>query len=244
MGKKKKAYKLLFEDEHLILLNKAPKVLSIPDRFTPEKPNLFQMLNERYGKVFVVHRLDRETSGVMCFAKTEEAHKHLSQQFEKRTVQKTYLALCEGVFLNKEGEVDLGIAPHPSISGKMITSNKGKSALTTYKVREEFKAFTLVEARIHTGRTHQIRVHLQALGHPLAVDALYNKRKALYLSEFKRKHVPPGRDKVEKPLLSRHSLHAWRLELLHPSGEEALEFEAPLPKDFKASLNQLRKWNT
>lgn len=242
MGKHNKAYDLLYEDDHLLLINKAAPLLSIPDRFTPEKPNLYHLLNEQYGKVFIVHRLDKDTSGIICFAKTEEAHKNLSRQFEERTTEKTYLALCEGVPLQSEDKIELGIAPHPGISGKMITSNKGKAALSTYKVLETFKAFSLIEVQIHTGRTHQIRVHLQAIGHPLAVDPLYNKREALFLSEFKRKSFHLGREKEERPLLTRTSLHAWKLSILHPVTEEKISMEAPLPKDLKASLNQLRKW--
>lgn len=242
MGKRTTSYDILLEDDQLLFLNKAAHVLSIPDRFKPEKPNLYHMLNERYGKIFIVHRLDKETSGVMCFAKTEEAHKSLSQQFEQRTTEKVYLALCDGVPLKKEDTIDLGIAPHPTIAGKMIVSNKGKAARTTYKVLEEFKAFSLIEAQIHTGRTHQIRVHLHAIGHPLAVDTIYNQRTALFLSEFKRKAFHLGKNKEERPLLTRNSLHAWKLSVLHPSHQQPIQVEAPLHKDFRAALNQLRKW--
>jgi 23S rRNA pseudouridine955/2504/2580 synthase/23S rRNA pseudouridine1911/1915/1917 synthase len=178
----------------------------------------------------------------MCFAKTEEAHKFLSQQFEQRVTEKTYLALCDGVPLKKEDTIDIGIAPHPTISGKMMVSNKGKAAQTSYKVLEEFKAFSLIEAQIHTGRTHQIRVHLHAIGHPLAVDPLYNQRSALFLSEFKRKTFHLAKNKEERPLLARNSLHAWKLRVVHPATAEPLQIEAPLHKDFRAALNQLRKW--
>jgi 23S rRNA pseudouridine1911/1915/1917 synthase len=242
MGKQTTSYDILLEDDQLLFLNKAAHVLSIPDRFKPENPNLYHMLTKRYGKIFVVHRLDKETSGVMCFAKTEEAHKSLSRQFEQRTTEKVYLALCEGVPLQKEDSIDLGIAPHPSISGKMIVSNKGKTAQTTYKVLEEFKAFALLQAQIHTGRTHQVRVHLHAIGHPLAVDSLYNHRSALFLSEFKRKAFHLAKNKEERPLLARNSLHAWKLSVLHPGRQQPIQVEAPLPKDLRAALNQLRKW--
>ncbi len=243
MGKPKQTFDVLFEDDHLVLVNKPPLLLTIPDRFTPEKPNLYHLLQEHYGKIFIVHRLDRETSGILCFAKTEEAHKDLSRQFEQRTVEKIYLALCEGVFLEQEGRIDLGIAPHPTVSGKMITSNKGKSALTTYKVLDTFRTFTLVEAEIHTGRTHQIRVHLKSIGHPLAVDPIYNpQRQALYLSEFKRKKFNLSKDEEERPLLARTSLHAHQLTFDHPHTRERTSQMAPLPKDMAASLKQLEKW--
>ncbi len=242
MGKKGKAYDLLHEDDDLIVINKSPQVLSLPDRFSPEKPNLYHLLSERFQKIYLVHRLDKETSGIMVFAKTEAAHKSLSLQFENREVQKFYLALCEGVFLGKEGRIDKAIAPHPSIAGKMICSSKGKSALSTFKVLETFKSFSWLEVQIHTGRTHQIRVHLQSIHHPLAVDALYNRRKALMLSEFKRKSYNKPKDQIESPLMARSSLHAHKLSLIHPSSQTLFNMEAPLPKDLKATLNQLRKW--
>lgn len=242
MGKHNKPYDILWEDDQLLLLNKSAGVLSIPDRFSPEKPNLYQLLNDQYGKVFIVHRLDKDTSGLICFAKTEEAHKLLSRQFEQRTTEKIYLALCDGIPLKKEGDIELGIAPHPTINGKMITSNKGKAAHSAYQVIEGFKSFSLLQVQIYSGRTHQVRVHLQAIGHPLAVDPVYNQREGLFLSEFKRKAYHIGREKEERPLLARTSLHAWKLSLQHPKTEEILQFEAPLPKDIRASLNQLRKW--
>ena len=244
MGNRKNTYELLFEDDHILIVSKAAHLLSIPDRFKPEKPNLYHMLNEVYGKVYIVHRLDKETSGILCFAKTEEAHRSLSMQFENRSTTKTYLALCEGTPIQAEGSIELALAPHPTIAGKMITTNKGKSALTTYKVIENFKAFSLIETHIHTGRTHQIRVHFQAIGHPLAVDPVYNKRTALFLSEFKRKRFNMGKEKEERPLMARSSLHAWKLSIQHPHTKEEISTEAPLPKDFRATLNQLRKWNT
>ncbi len=243
MKKSKNTFDILYEDDQLVLVNKPPLLLSIPDRFTPEKPNLYHLLQQQFGNIYIVHRLDRETSGLLCFAKTEAAHKSLSQQFEKRTVEKVYWVLCEGVFSSGEGRIDLGIAPHPTKNGEMVTSEKGKSALTTYRVLETFRSFSLVEAQIHTGRTHQIRVHFKAIGHPLAVDPIYNpNREALYLSAFKRKKFNLGKNKEERPLLSRTSLHAFRLSFDHPQNQKRLTLEAPLPKDLHASLKQLEKW--
>ncbi|MCB0593445.1 MAG: RluA family pseudouridine synthase, partial [Phaeodactylibacter sp.] len=126
--------------------------------------------------------------------------------------------------------------------GKMTVAKKGKSAVTHYKVAERFRQFTLVEARIETGRTHQIRVHFESIGHPLAVDSLYGRREAFFLSEVKLKRYQLGRDEEERPLMSRMPLHAWKLALEHPHTGERMEFEAPLPKDFAAVLKQLRKW--
>ena len=233
---------ILFEDEQLILANKPPGLLSIPDRFAPEKPNLLALLNQQYGKVWTVHRIDRETSGLICFARNEEAHRHLSLQFEQRAVEKTYLALLDGPAVPEEGTIDRPLAESQSQPGKMVVAKKGKAAITHYKVAERFRQFTLVEACIETGRTHQIRAHFESIGHPLAVDRLYGRREAFYLSEVKQKGFHLSREKEERPLLNRLPLHAWKLALDHPHTGERLVFEAPLPRDFAAVLKQLRKW--
>lgn len=233
---------ILFEDEQLIVANKPPGLLSIPDRFALEKPNLLALLTHEYGKVWTVHRIDRETSGLICFARNEEAHRRLSQQFEQRTVEKTYLALLDGGATPEAGTIDRPIAESHTQPGKMVVAKKGKNAVTHYQVVERFRLFTLVEARIETGRTHQIRVHFESIGHPLAVDSLYGRREALLLSEIKQKGYHLGRGQEERPLMSRMPLHAWKLALDHPHTGERMEFEAPLPKDFAAVLKQLRKW--
>lgn len=237
-------FELLYEDDSVLVANKPAGTLSIPDRFGTSKGSLQSLLTEAYGKVWTVHRLDRETSGVIIFAKTEEAHKHLNDQFEGRTVDKIYLALADGKIYHDEGEMDKSIAPHPSIAGKMMTSAKGKTALTLYRVVERFRAFTLAEANIKTGRTHQVRVHFQSIGHPLAIDPLYGKRAALALSEIKLRNFRLGKFEEEQPLMSRVTLHALRLSFDHPDTGERMTVEAPLHKDFQALLKQLRKWGS
>lgn len=239
---KRERVEILFQDEVLLIVSKPAGMLSIPDRFVPEKENLLDWLRDRFGQVFVVHRLDRETSGVICFARTEDAHRHLSLQFENRQVNKYYLALAEGSMPEESYMVDKPIAPHPTQSGKMILSKKGKESLTLVRPLERFRAFTLVEAEIRTGRTHQVRVHLQALGHPLVADPLYGRREALLLSEVKIHGYHLGRDQEERPLLQRTALHAWKLVLEHPVSGQKMSFEAPLPRDLQAVLQQLRKW--
>lgn len=233
---------LLYEDDDLLIISKPADVLTIPDRHSPEKFNLQDYLKDRFGQVWTVHRLDRETSGVLCFARNAEAHRHLSQQFEARTVDKGYLALVDGVPFPREGEIDQPIGPHPSQPGKMAVSRDGKSSLTLYRTLELFRSFALVEAVLKTGRTHQIRVHLAAIGHPLAVDPLYGKRDAFYLSEVKGAQYRIGKYQEERPLMTRATLHAAFLQLDHPVTLERRRFEAPLPKDFQAVLTQLRKW--
>jgi 23S rRNA pseudouridine1911/1915/1917 synthase len=217
-------------------------MLTIPDR-TGSKDNLLALLQRQYEKVMVVHRIDRETSGILCFARTEDAHKNLSAQFEHHTTDKFYLAILDGALHHEEGEIDKPIAEHPGISGKMTVGFNGKPALTFYRVTERFKRFSLAEVQIKTGRTHQIRVHFQSIGYPLAVDPLYGRRDGLLLSEIKSKGFKLGKfTEEERPILGRVSLHAYRLRIDHPVSGERMEFKAELPKDMEAVLSQIRKW--
>ena len=234
---------IIFEDDDLVILNKPADFLTIPDRFIADKPSLVSFLKNRMEDVFIVHRLDRETSGVIIFAKNKEAHRSLSMQFEHRTVDKIYLALVEGNLNKEEGEIDHAIATNMRASGKMIIAKRGKKSLTLYKVIERFKNYTLVEANIKTGRTHQVRVHFQSIGYPLAVDKLYGRNDEFLLSTIKKKKYRRGKDAVERPLMSRTTLHALKVTFTHPTSQEVMTFEVELPKDFRAVLNQLRKWN-
>lgn len=235
-------YELIHEDEHLLVVFKPAGLLTIPDR-SGEKDSLHAQLERKYGKVFIVHRLDRETSGILCFARNAAAHRHLSMQMEHHSADKYYLALVDGVLHHEEGEINKPIGEHASIPGKMSIRKTGKPSLTYYKVAERFKRFTLVEVLIKTGRTHQIRIHFQSIGYPLAVDALYGRRAGFFLSEIKGKSYKSSKyGEEERPIMERSSLHAARLKLEHPVSGEPMAFSAPLPKDFAAVLNQLRKW--
>ena len=235
-------HEILYEDPFLLIVGKPAGLLTIPDRLG-NKDNLQSALERQFGKVFVVHRLDRETSGILCFARTEAAHRHLSMQFEHHTADKYYHVLVDGIVHQDEGEINKPIGEHASIPGKMTIRAQGKPSLTFYRVLHRFKHFTLLEALLKTGRTHQIRVHFQSIGFPLAVDALYGRRPALFLSEIKGKAYKSGKfSGDERPLMERTSLHATRLRIDHPETGERMEFKAELPKDFQAVLNQLEKW--
>lgn len=233
---------ILYDDDDIIIISKPAGLLTIPDRFDHTKPSVVGALSAIYGKVYIVHRIDRETSGILIFAKNDVAHRHLSMQFEAKTTQKIYAALIEGRLQPESGEIDKPIGEHHTIPGKMIISGNGKRSLTLFKAAEFFKNFTLAEADIKTGRTHQIRVHFASIGFPLAVDAIYGRRDKLLLSEIKLKRFNLGKNTEEQPIMQRTTLHAWKLTFDHPTTEERMSFEAPLPKDFAALLSQLRKW--
>lgn len=239
----KKSYlDVIYEDSELVVLLKPANLLTLPDRFKPEIPNLYHSLQQKYGKIFIVHRLDRDTSGIICFAKNEIAHAKLSQQFENHEVEKIYVALVDGKMPYDVGEIDLPIIENPAKKGTMMISNFGKPSLTQYKVIQEFIHFTYLKIRLLTGRTHQIRVHFNAVAHPLCVDNVYGTRSNFYLSEIK-KRFKTAKNEDERPLLNRLSLHAWELSFTHPSTSETITVTAPLPKDFEVTLKQLQKYD-
>ncbi len=233
---------ILYEDSDLIIVNKPAGLLAIPDRFNTALPSLVKILEAKLGqKIWVVHRLDRETSGIICFAKNEAAHKYMSKLFEARDVSKFYIGLVNGRMINTEGTIDKPIAEHPAINGKMIAAKKGKPSVTVYKVLEQWPLYSLVQFQIHTGRTHQIRVHLQSIGHSLVCDELYGDGRPFFVSAIKRKYRLSDKEEAEKPLLSRLALHAWKLEFMKEDGTK-ISVEAPLPKDIAACVKQLNKW--
>ncbi len=232
-------FDILFENEQFIAINKPSGLLSIPDRMGQEI-SLKQMLQEKYGKIFTVHRLDKDTSGIIVFAKDEDTHKYLSQLFEGRGVEKFYVGLVNGLLLTKEGSIDAAIIEHPGKQTKMMTHKKGKPSLTDYQVIEEFGMFSWLQFQIHTGRTHQIRVHMQHIGNPIVCDEIYGDGKPVLLSSIKRKFKLSKNDDEERPILNRLALHSQRLKFKAPNGE-MMDLEAPLQKDLKALLQQLEK---
>jgi RluA family pseudouridine synthase len=233
----------LYQDEHLIVVNKPTNLLSVPDRYIADIPNVIHLLGKKFGDpVIAVHRLDKPTSGCLVVARTPEAHRELNRQFQEREVDKIYHAIVEGQPAEGETEVDEPIAQNPGKMGAMMVSNKGKHALSIFKPMELLgHQFSLLGVQIFTGRTHQIRVHLAYAGYPLMVDPLYGKREAFLLSEIKGRRYNLGKEQEERPLLSRVPLHASHLAFNHPETGKRMEFEAPMPKDMRATLNQLRK---
>jgi len=231
---------IIFEDEDFIALNKPSGLLSIPDREGKEI-SLKSLLQEKYNNIFTVHRLDKDTSGLIVFAKNETAHRHLSMQFEERQTEKIYKGLVIGSPAISKGSIDLPIAENMVTRGTMIINRRGKQSLTDYEVLEDFGSYAWMQFRIHTGRTHQIRVHMKDMGHPIVCDELYGDGKPLLLSSLKSKFKLSKSELEERPLLNRLALHASRLSFTRPNGEK-VELEADLHKDLRASLQQLTKW--
>jgi 23S rRNA pseudouridine1911/1915/1917 synthase len=230
---------LIFENDDFIALNKPSGLLSIPDREGKEI-SLKTLLQEKYGSIFTVHRLDKETSGLIIFAKNAETHKHFSKQFEERQTEKIYQGLVVGSLINKKGSINKPIAENTVTRGRMIVHQRGKEALTDYEMLEDFKIFSWLQFRIHTGRTHQIRVHMKDMGHPVVCDELYGDGKPVLLSSFKSKFKLSKKEEEERPILNRLALHAFKLKFTDVNGN-VYELEAPLPKDIKATLQQLEK---
>lgn len=234
---------LIFENDDFIGLNKPSGLLSIPDREGKEI-SLKNLLQEKYEKIFTVHRLDRDTSGLIVFAKNEATHKHLSLQFEGRLTKKIYTGLVLGSPAEKEGHINLPLAENMVQRGMMIVNRRGKESLTDYKVLEDFGIYSWMQFRIHTGRTHQIRVHMKEIGHPIVADDLYGDGKPLLLSSLKKKKFKLSKDaEEERPLLARLALHAFQLSFTTVAREQ-IELTAELPKDIRASLQQLAKWRS
>lgn len=242
---KKSRWNIIHEDDHLIVIDKPADWSSIPDRFDESKQNIYTSLSAYREGIFMVHRLDRETSGVMVLAKTEEAHKNLSGQFENRKVEKIYHAFVESSPMEDEFIVDQPIAYSNATTGQAFINKSGKESLTEFRLLEKWKDFSLLECRPKSGRMHQIRVHLQHAGIPLIIDSRYGNRDEFKISEIKQKkkyHLK--KNTSERPLLKRHTLHANSLGFTHPIDNEWNVYSTEYPKDLRALKNQLGKWNS
>lgn len=230
---------IIAETENWVAINKPSGLLSIPDRLGKDI-SLKVLLKEKYGDIFTVHRIDRDTSGLIIFAKNENVHKYLSKQFEDRQTKKIYQGLVIGSPAVSSGTIEARIMEHPALNGTMIIHAKGKEALTDYEVLEDFGIFSFLQFRIHTGRTHQIRIHMKDQGYPIVGDPLYGDGKPLLLSSVKSKFKLSKNELEERPILGRLALHAFQLSFTEMDGT-IVELEAPLHKDMRATLQQLAK---
>ncbi len=234
----KKNIDIVFENNNFVAVNKPAGMLSVPDR-TQSEISLKDILIEKYGTIFTVHRLDKETSGIILFAKDEISHKYLSKAFEEKTVEKYYVGLVHGT-PPQSGTIDGPIMEHPVQKGLMIVNRKGKPSLTDYELQESFGKYSLVKFRIHTGRTHQIRVHAKNIGHPIACDPLYGDGKPILLSSIKKKYNLSKNEEEERPILNRVALHSYQLKFTDADGN-AFDLVAELPKDIRALVQQMKK---
>lgn len=212
---------VLYEDEHLLVVNKPANLAVLPDGWEPEAPYLLKLLQQRYPSLLVAHRLDKVTSGVMVFARTREAHRELNLQFERHTTGKVYHAICEGLPGWDEHTARHKLRVNVGHSHRtMVDNGRGIPAETKFTVLERFRRQALLEAIPATGRTHQIRVHAYALGFPLLGDSLYSA---------------PATMLIERP-----ALHARELSFNHPESGEKVSFSAPYPQDFAETLEKIR----
>jgi RluA family pseudouridine synthase len=208
---------IIYKDEHILVIDKPAGIPVLPDGWEQDAPYLVKMLEEEYGKLWVVHRLDKGTSGVMIFARDAESHRALNTQFENHEAMKTYHAIVEG---NPKWDEKVTKFPLRANVGKKhrtaVDDKNGKPAETHFRVIKRYQEAALVEAKPMTGRTHQIRVHAYALGHPLVGDVLYSAQ--------------------ETHLITRPALHAQSLSFVHPVTNERMRLAAPHPADFENAL--------
>lgn len=230
---------ILFEDADLLVLNKPPGLVVHPAAGNEEHTLVNALLHHCAGQLSgiggvarpgIVHRLDKDTSGCLVVAKNDETHLSLSEQFAGRSVKKFYHAILCGELPPASGDIHAAIARHPNHRKRMtVTDGSGREAWTSFRILERLLHATLVEAQLHTGRTHQIRVHFQHLGFPVAGDATYGSRQNVRLKELTNYAAP------------RQMLHAHTLAFTHPRGNERKNFTAPWPEDFAGAVRRWKK---
>ena len=220
---------VLYTDDSLLVINKPAGLLSIPDGYNADLPFVTRLLEPRYGRLWVVHRLDRETSGVLLLARSAEAHRGLNLQFDRHQVAKTYHALVEGSVEKDWQRIDFSLRMNVGSKHRTVVDPVGgRPAITEVEVMNRFSGCTLIAAHPRTGYTHQIRAHLYAVHHPILFDPLYG----------------PGRSDNLPDLGSnpaRLALHAFRIAFLHPVTGESTIFEAPYPDDFQKMLDWVKE---
>ncbi len=241
---------IVYEDEHLLVINKQAGLVVHPGAGNPDGTLVNALLHHcgdslsGIGGVLrpgIVHRLDKDTSGLMIVAKNDAAHQGLSAQLSDRSLSRVYLALVMGTLMPRKGVIDKPIGRDPKNRQKMaVTSKNSRDAVTGYQVLEEFGgALSLVECRLQTGRTHQIRVHLSQMGHPLVGDQLYPAQPTALKASL-RKGGYEDEAIAELTAFPRQALHAAAISFIHPETDDEMDFEADLPDDFSNILNLLK----
>lgn len=238
---------IIYQDSDILVVNKPTGISVTKDR--SGKRQLLDFLEDQLGsqaadKLKLIHRLDKLASGVMMLAKTAQAQSQFSSMFEKQLLTKIYLVLVTGfVPIRGFGQINAKMIKDRNNPGRMtLTRKKGKDARTTWRQLADFGSHSLIEAKMITDRTHQLRLHLPSMGLPLAIDPTYGKDDPIYLSEFKRKYNV-GKYKEEKPLIDRLTLHAYQLKFDWPIEGKPQNFVAGLDKNFKTTIKMLAKHN-
>jgi len=240
---KKELFEIIFEDDDILVINKPAGLLTIPDRYDSTAKSLYTILKNKYEEILTVHRLDRDTSGVLIFAKSTEAHRLLNFQFEHKEVKKIYHAVVSGIVPKNEVRIDIPLIANSGKGGGVLPSARGKESLSILNVVRRYRNATLVEVELVTGRQHQLRAHVAAIGHPLLIDSLYGENTEFYLSSIKRK-FNLKKNASEQPIISRITMHSYSISFVHPVKNEIVEFIAEYPKDFRVLIQLLDKYSS
>lgn len=242
----KQKIRFIYQDDELLIVDKPSRLRVIPDRFNITLPNLSALLSNQIAKmagsndpqIWPVHRIDADTSGLVLYALSEKTHQMLNEAFELKKIKKTYLAIVRGKIEEPDGTINYPIEYYKK--GRMRINPDGKPSVTKFKVKQRYQKYSLLEVSPFTGRTHQIRIHLKAYGYPLAVDPIYTGIDRVTISDIKAGIRP--QKKSETALISRLTLHAWRLDFIHPLTHKNISAAADPPKDFAAFTKALNKW--
>ena len=234
-------YSVIHSDDDIIVLNKKSGLCVAADRYDEEAPRLDLIAQEEFGKLFAVHRIDKDTSGIVVYARNEAAHKNLCDQFAGRKVHKIYHCIVRGRPLWTDLKVTLPLMPDGDARHRtVVNKSHGKDSATDFHFVGACGPFSWLEARPLTGRTHQIRAHLSANNLSIVCDPLYSgNQRGVYLSELKKRYN--GDLEMERPLINRLALHAWKIQFEHPATKQPVEFVAPYPKDLEVTRKQLAK---
>ena len=244
---RKRSVGIVYADQRFLVADKPAGIPVIPDRWHKAPVNLRDLLQREYNRfsdvtVQVVHRIDQDTSGLVLFALDTETHRELNSLFEENRISKSYLAFCRGQAAQMNGTIDLPLQPSAGRSYRTVVSRNGKAAQTAFRVLEQYREFCLVEVRPVSGRTHQIRVHMQQIGLPLAVDPLYSETKSLSIFDIKRRRTRKTSAEDSPSLIDRLTLHAATLSFEDPRTGKEFLWSSPLPADLAAVHKALQKY--